>query len=498
MLRGKVDPKKEEQERLQGFLLEMLKEEENKYCADCQAKTPRWAAWNLGVFICIRCAGIHRNLGVHISKVRSVNLDSWTPEQVQTMRVMGNEKARHVYEHDLPAQFRRPTNDQQMEQFIRSKYEQKRYILRDFVYPTVNASELPKSLAQASKKNGTPVVSITTRGNTAITSNGHSSASPSAAPSLLDFSDPPAPTSATKNSVNFFDEFEGLSLNNSVSTAAPPTHASNDDFDDFGSFVSANAQSAAATVPTIAAFADFSSATTTTSSAVPSSGLSDLTSLASPENGGDKKKTNADILSLFGPSGGVAASNVVAPGGFAGFGLQAGPQQSQAPQNSFPAFGTPHVQPPQNDMFGGLSGINFGTPSAAPPQMTMSHNPPQNFSSAFASMSSNQSQPSFSPKPTPTSPTSSQGFNIPNKSNAFADLALGKVMKTNYGQSALHSTPTSSSVNHMYSMPMSTSSSSMGTTTATNNDLFDMFASAPPPVPVTVNSSSGLDDLLGL
>lgn len=44
---------------------------------------PRWASWNLGIFICIRCAGIHRNLGVHISRVKSVNLDQWTQEQIQ-------------------------------------------------------------------------------------------------------------------------------------------------------------------------------------------------------------------------------------------------------------------------------------------------------------------------------------------------------------------------------------------------------------------------------
>lgn len=514
MLRGKVDPKKEEQERLQGFLLEMLKEEENKYCADCQAKTPRWAAWNLGVFICIRCAGIHRNLGVHISKVRSVNLDSWTAEQVQTMRVMGNEKARQVYEHDLPAQFRRPTNDQQMEQFIRSKYEQKRYILRDFVYPRVDVSELPKTLAQASKKSGTPVVSITTRGNSAVTSNGHhlttNATSSPAAPSLLDFSDPPSTNTSAKKSVNLFDDFEGLSLNSAP--AAPPA-AANDDFDDFGSFVSASAQPAASSSRnSLGGFADFSSAPAAAAPATSSSGLDDLTALSSVENGGDKKKTNADILSLFGPSGGMSAPNVVAPGGFAGFGLQAAPQHVQNQHNAFPAFGTPPVQQaaaPQHDMFGGLSGINFGA-SAAPPQMAMSQTPmpPQNFGTSFGVMPSSQSHmggfggitsPTYSSKPTPTSPTQSQGFNIPNKSNAFADLALGKVMKTNYGQSALHSAPAHSTMNHVPSMPVSSTTSFNTTTSNTvTNDMFDLFASAPPPMPVTVNASSGLDDLLGL
>ena len=44
---------------------------------------PRWASWNLGCFFCLTCAGIHRRLGTHISKVKSVTLDSWTPEQIE-------------------------------------------------------------------------------------------------------------------------------------------------------------------------------------------------------------------------------------------------------------------------------------------------------------------------------------------------------------------------------------------------------------------------------
>uniref|UniRef100_A0A8B9R7J0 Small ArfGAP 1 n=1 Tax=Astyanax mexicanus TaxID=7994 RepID=A0A8B9R7J0_ASTMX len=114
-------------EQHQAILSKMLREEDNKYCADCEAKGPRWASWNLGVFICIRCAGIHRNLGVHISRVKSVNLDQWTPEQIQSVQSMGNTKARQLYEAHLPDNFRRPQTDQAVEFFIRDKYEKKKY-----------------------------------------------------------------------------------------------------------------------------------------------------------------------------------------------------------------------------------------------------------------------------------------------------------------------------------------------------------------------------------
>ncbi|KAM6460038.1 stromal membrane-associated protein 1 isoform 1-T1 [Liasis olivaceus] len=127
-------------EQHQAILAKLLREEDNKYCADCEAKGPRWASWNTGVFICIRCAGIHRNLGVHISRVKSVNLDQWTPEQIQCMQEMGNTKARLLYEANLPENFRRPQTDQAVEFFIRDKYEKKKYYDKNVTHVTSMSS----------------------------------------------------------------------------------------------------------------------------------------------------------------------------------------------------------------------------------------------------------------------------------------------------------------------------------------------------------------------
>lgn len=137
MMASKTEREKQKQiqDKCQAILGQLLREEDNKYCVDCDAKGPRWASWNLGMFLCIRCAGIHRNLGVHISRVKSVNLDTWTPEQVACLQQMGNSKGRAVYEANLPDNFRRPQTDSSLEAFIRSKYEQKKYIAKEWVPP---------------------------------------------------------------------------------------------------------------------------------------------------------------------------------------------------------------------------------------------------------------------------------------------------------------------------------------------------------------------------
>ncbi|GLC33495.1 hypothetical protein PLESTB_000081200 [Pleodorina starrii] len=104
--------------------------EGNRTCADCAsavaAARPTWASINLGVFICMRCAGIHRGLGVHISKVRSTTLDTWLPEQVATMARLGNRRANTYFEAGLDPSVRPSReNTLELERFIRLKYADK-------------------------------------------------------------------------------------------------------------------------------------------------------------------------------------------------------------------------------------------------------------------------------------------------------------------------------------------------------------------------------------
>lgn len=324
-------------EQHQAILSKMLREEDNKYCADCEAKGPRWASWNLGVFICIRCAGIHRNLGVHISRVKSVNLDQWTSEQIQSIQDMGNTKARQLYEANLPESFRRPQTDQAVEFFIRDKYEKKKY----YSSKNVTNGSSPKD----AKKDREP-----DRGNkvSSYTKSEESRPVPKISPAKT--SEPSvnllgldAPTAATTN-------------NGSTSTSQ------NNDLDIFGPMVSnplpASTSAAqfsqvsssnAAGTPTQAPAAAAAAAGGVASSGSAQGDLdlfSDGSSATKADDAAKKPLSKDSILSLYGTNS--MSQQAPAAGMFMGPSQMQFPVQAPAGYQAFPGMGT--AMPPTTVM----------------------------------------------------------------------------------------------------------------------------------------------------
>uniref|UniRef100_A0A8C6LZR4 Arf-GAP with coiled-coil, ANK repeat and PH domain-containing protein n=1 Tax=Nothobranchius furzeri TaxID=105023 RepID=A0A8C6LZR4_NOTFU len=104
----------------------------NQQCCDCGQANPCWASINLGILLCIECSGIHRSLGVHCSKVRSLTLDSWEPELLKLMCELGNSVINHIYEGSYKEQdLKKPlpsSSRQEKEAWIKAKYVERKFL----------------------------------------------------------------------------------------------------------------------------------------------------------------------------------------------------------------------------------------------------------------------------------------------------------------------------------------------------------------------------------
>ncbi|EEE70028.1 hypothetical protein OsJ_29976 [Oryza sativa Japonica Group] len=151
----------------------------NNICADCGAAEPDWASLNLGILLCIECSGVHRNLGVHISKVRSLTLDVrvWEPSVINLFQSLGNTFANTIWEDMLPSSssvdhgdnsradglentshnliFSKPKHSDHIavkEKFIHAKYAERDYVRKLNMDDSLVAQQMWENVSSNNKK----------------------------------------------------------------------------------------------------------------------------------------------------------------------------------------------------------------------------------------------------------------------------------------------------------------------------------------------------------
>ncbi|XP_052395317.1 arf-GAP with coiled-coil, ANK repeat and PH domain-containing protein 2 isoform X5 [Carassius gibelio] len=161
----------------------------NSVCCDCGQPEPRWASINLGITLCIQCSGIHRSLGVHFSKVRSLTLDTWEPELLKLMCELGNGVINQIYEarrEESGARKPQPGDPRhEVEAYIRAKYVERRFVQR------LSEDEIRQKVLALSKQD---------KALSGGSSRGASASSPR----------PPSSSSANQQSLFCVDELDSL------------------------------------------------------------------------------------------------------------------------------------------------------------------------------------------------------------------------------------------------------------------------------------------------
>ncbi|KAM9349484.1 arf-GAP with SH3 domain, ANK repeat and PH domain-containing protein 1a [Symphorus nematophorus] len=139
----------EEEELTKSIIDEVLRSPGNDSCCDCGATDPRWLSTNLGVLTCIECSGIHREMGVHVSRIQSLELDKLGTSELLVARNVGNCSFNEIMEADLPFLSLKPTASSDMtvrKEFINAKYIDRKFVRRTVSTETSSVDEVYEAM----------------------------------------------------------------------------------------------------------------------------------------------------------------------------------------------------------------------------------------------------------------------------------------------------------------------------------------------------------------
>uniref|UniRef100_A0A673IPS4 Arf-GAP with SH3 domain, ANK repeat and PH domain-containing protein 1-like n=1 Tax=Sinocyclocheilus rhinocerous TaxID=307959 RepID=A0A673IPS4_9TELE len=117
----------------------------NEVCCDCGAPDPKWLSTNLGILTCIECSGIHREMGVHISRIQSMELDKLGTSELLLAKNVGNNSFNEIMEGNLPWPSPKPTPASDMtvrKEFINAKYVDHKFARKTCSSAAAKMSEL--------------------------------------------------------------------------------------------------------------------------------------------------------------------------------------------------------------------------------------------------------------------------------------------------------------------------------------------------------------------
>ncbi|KAM5280887.1 arf-GAP with SH3 domain, ANK repeat and PH domain-containing protein 1 isoform 6-T6 [Ctenodactylus gundi] len=121
----------------------------NDVCCDCGSSEPTWLSTNLGILTCIECSGIHREMGVHISRIQSLELDKLGTSELLLAKNVGNNSFNDIMEANLPSPSPKPTPSSDMtarKEYITAKYVDHRFSKKTCSSSSAKLNELLEAI----------------------------------------------------------------------------------------------------------------------------------------------------------------------------------------------------------------------------------------------------------------------------------------------------------------------------------------------------------------